>query len=136
MRADGDSESPREDGQRLTRLGRFLRNTSIDELPQLFNVLRGEMSLVGPRPQLLCYLPRYKFNQIQRHQVIGGITGYSQVLGRNEISSQLRYRHDLIYCSKRNLFFDTLLLFQTFSKIITGQGISSSNSKTYLEFEP
>ncbi|MCH2112199.1 MAG: sugar transferase [Planctomycetes bacterium] len=134
MRSEGDSESPREDAQRLTRLGRFLRNTSIDELPQLFNVLKGDMSLVGPRPHLVSYLPRYCKEQISRHGTMMGVTGRAQISGRNLLSSSERYQLDLGYGSTRSLPEDFLILLATFPKIGVANNADGSATTTYHEF--
>jgi sugar transferase EpsL len=111
-------------GQRLTRLGRFLRTTSLDELPQLWNVLRGEMSLVGPRPLLMEYLDRYTPEQARRHDVPPGITGWSQVNGRNAISWEERFRLDVWYVDHWSLWLDLRILALTVVKIVRREGVN------------
>ncbi|MDP6942401.1 MAG: sugar transferase [Planctomycetota bacterium] len=134
MRTDGDSESPREDGQRLTRLGRFLRNTSIDELPQLFNVLKGEMSLVGPRPQLMTYLPRCTQAERQRHSGLLGITGLAQVEGRNLHTWGERFALDIYFFQTRTLASDFIILYKTGLVVFFGKGVRAPGHDTNQEF--
>ena len=133
MRSKGDSESPREDGLRLTRLGRFLRTTSIDELPQLFNVLKGDMSLVGPRPHLVSYLPRYEGQQIQRHSTMPGVTGPAQIQGRNHISPSEQYSLDLEYCGSSSGKRDWSIFFSTITVVLMCRSISRPQSESYEE---
>lgn len=122
------------DEKRLTGLGKFLRVTSIDELPELFNVLRGEMSLVGPRPLLTQYLERYSPEQIRRHDVLPGITGWAQVNGRNAITWQVKFEHDIWYVDHWSLWLDIKILAMTFWKAITREGISQEGYATAEEF--
>ncbi len=129
--ADG---KPLPDAQRLTRLGRWLRATSIDELPECFNVLRGEMSLVGPRPLLVQYLDRYTPEQMRRHDVLPGITGWAQVNGRNAISWEDKFRLDVWYVDHWSLWLDIKILALTFWKIIKREGINQPGQVTAAEF--
>jgi lipopolysaccharide/colanic/teichoic acid biosynthesis glycosyltransferase len=109
------------DAERLTRLGRFLRHWSLDELPELFNVLRGQMSLIGPRPLLVEYLPRYTPEQARRHNVRPGITGLAQIMGRNAIPFSLRLAYDVYYVDHQSLRLDLRILLLTFFKVGTGR---------------
>ena len=111
------------DGQRLTRLGRLLRATSLDELPELVNVLRGEMSLVGPRPLLLSYLDRYTPEQARRHQVLPGITGWAQVNGRNALEWEKRLAMDAWYADHCSFWLDARILVMTLLKVISREGV-------------
>ena len=129
--ADG---SPLPDEQRLTRLGRFLRASSLDELPELFNVLRGEMSLVGPRPLLMQYLERYSPEQSRRHDVLPGITGWVQVNGRNALTWEDKFRLDVWYVDHWSFWLDLKILFLTFSKVFKREGISQPGHATMEEF--
>ncbi len=122
------------DEQRLTRLGRFLRGTSLDELPELFNVLRGEMSLVGPRPLLVQYLERYSPEQARRHDVLPGITGWAQINGRNVLSWEDKFRLDVWYVDHWSLWLDIKILALTFWKVIKREGISQPGHATAEEF--
>jgi lipopolysaccharide/colanic/teichoic acid biosynthesis glycosyltransferase len=122
------------DEQRLTRLGRFLRSTSLDELPELFLVLRGEMSLVGPRPLLMQYLPRYSREQARRHEVLPGITGWAQVNGRNALTWQDKFRLDVWYVDHWSLGLDVRILLLTIWKAISREGISQPGHATAEEF--
>ncbi len=122
------------DEQRLTRLGRFLRATSLDELPELFHVLRGEMSLVGPRPLLMQYLPRYSPEQARRHDVLPGITGWAQVNGRNALTWQDKFRLDVWYVDHWSLGLDLRILLLTLWKVIRREGISQPGHATAPEF--
>ena len=122
------------DGQRLTRLGRLLRATSLDELPELVNVLRGEMSLVGPRPLRLEYLDRYTPEQMRRHQVKPGITGWAQVNGRNGIGWEQKFALDLWYVDHRSFVLDLYIIALTFWKTLRREGISQPGQATALEF--
>jgi lipopolysaccharide/colanic/teichoic acid biosynthesis glycosyltransferase len=112
------------DALRLTRFGRFLRNTSLDELPTLWNVLHGDMSLVGPRPLLPEYLPLYNPEQARRMEVRPGITGWAQVNGRDEIPIAQKVKLDTEYLERKSLWFDFYILWITFLKVICGDGIS------------
>jgi lipopolysaccharide/colanic/teichoic acid biosynthesis glycosyltransferase len=127
-------EPPRPDAERLTRLGRLLRATSIDEIPQLFNVLRGEMSLVGPRPLLVEYLPLYTPEQARRHDVLPGMTGWAQVNGRNALSHEERFALDVWYVDHWSLALDLEILGLTFLKLFARRGISSQGHATMPKF--
>jgi lipopolysaccharide/colanic/teichoic acid biosynthesis glycosyltransferase len=113
------------DSERLSPLGRYLRLSSLDELPELFNVLKGEMSLVGPRPLLMEYLPRYTQPQARRHEVRPGITGWAQVNGRQNIRFSKRLEYDTWYVDNVNLRLDVKILYYTFLRVITGEGVVS-----------
>ena len=122
------------DAERLTRLGRFLRSTSLDELPELLNVLRGEMSLVGPRPLLLQYLDRYTPEQARRHDVLPGMTGWAQINGRNMLTWEEKFRLDIWYVDHWSLWLDLKILLQTFWKVLRREGISQSGQVSSEEF--
>jgi len=122
------------DEQRLTRFGRFLRATSLDELPELFNVLRGEMSLVGPRPLLMQYLERYTPEQARRHEVYPGITGWAQIHGRNALSWEDKFRLDVWYVDHWSLALDVRILLITLWKVLRREGISQPGHATAEEF--
>lgn len=122
------------DAQRLTSFGRFLRATSLDELPELWNVLRGEMSLVGPRPLLMEYLPLYSPEQARRHDVRPGITGWAQVNGRNALSWEERFKLDIWYVDHRSLWLDLRILWLTVRKVIVREGISAQGEATMPRF--
>lgn len=123
------------DDRRLTSFGAFLRNTSIDELPELFNVIRGEMSLVGPRPLLMEYLPLYNPEQARRHEVRPGITGWAQVNGRNAISWDDKFKLDVWYVDNRSLFIDIKILWLTIVKVFRQEGISQETHATSEKFK-
>jgi lipopolysaccharide/colanic/teichoic acid biosynthesis glycosyltransferase len=122
------------DAQRLTRLGRFLRSASLDELPELLNVLRGEMSLVGPRPLLMQYLERYSPEQARRHHALPGITGWAQINGRNALSWEDKFALDVWYVDHWSLGFDVKILALTFWKALRREGISQPGHATAEEF--
>jgi lipopolysaccharide/colanic/teichoic acid biosynthesis glycosyltransferase len=122
------------DEQRLTSLGRFLRATSLDELPELFNVLRGEMSLVGPRPLLIQYLDRYSPEQARRHDVLPGITGWAQINGRNALTWEDKFRLDVWYVDNWSLWLDIKILALTLWKVVKREGISQPGHATAEEF--
>jgi len=122
------------DEQRLTCLGRFLRSTSLDELPELINVLRGEMSLVGPRPLLMQYLERYSPEQARRHDVLPGISGWAQINGRNAITWEDKFRLDVWYVDHWSLGLDLRILLRTLWKVIKREGISQPGHATMEEF--
>lgn len=122
------------DAERITRLGALLRRTSLDELPELWNVIRGEMGLVGPRPLLMEYLNRYSPEQMRRHEVRPGITGWAQINGRNAISWQERLELDLWYVDHRSLWLDAKILFGTLSYLWTRRGISHGEHATMPQF--
>jgi sugar transferase EpsL len=128
------SGSPLEDGQRLGRYGRFLRSTSLDELPELWNVLKGDMSLVGPRPLLMEYLPLYSQRQARRHEVRPGITGWAQVNGRNALSWEDKFELDVWYVDNQSLLLDLKILLKTLSRVLFRQGISSEGHVTMPPF--
>lgn len=122
------------DRERLTPFGQFLRRISLDELPELFNVLRGEMSLVGPRPLLMQYLDRYTPEQARRHEVKPGITGWAQINGRNAITWEEKFAYDVWYVDHCSLLFDLRILFLTLSKVLKREGISQVGEATMSEF--
>ncbi len=135
MREARESESgPEHDAARVTRLGRFLRATSLDELPTLINVLRGDMSLVGPRPLLMRYLPRYSPAQARRHEVKPGVTGWAQVNGRNAISWDQKFALDVWYVDHRALMLDLKIIFKTIETVLRRSGVSADNHVTMPEF--
>ena len=122
------------DKQRLTRVGRFIRSTSIDELPQLINVLKGDMSLVGPRPLAVIYLPYYNEDEKHRHDVRPGITGWAQVNGRNAISWTKKFELDVWYVDHCSFLLDLKIIFLTIKKVFVREGISSDTSVTMEAF--
>ena len=122
------------DAERLTGFGRFLRSTSLDELPELFNVLKGEMSLVGPRPLLMAYLPLYTPEQARRHEVRPGITGWAQVNGRNAISWEEKFRFDVWYVDNQSFWLDLKILLLTVKKVVVRDGISAVGEATAPRF--
>jgi lipopolysaccharide/colanic/teichoic acid biosynthesis glycosyltransferase len=122
------------DAVRLTAFGRWLRATSLDELPELWNVLKGDMSLVGPRPLLMEYLPLYSPEQARRHEVRPGITGWAQVNGRNAISWESKFKLDVWYVDNRTLWLDTKVLWQTVKKVVVRDGISAEGEATMPRF--
>lgn len=122
------------DAERLTRFGRFLRSTSLDELPEFFNVLKGDMNLVGPRPLLMQYLDRYTPEQARRHEVRPGITGWAQVNGRNAITWEDKFRLDVWYVDHWSLWLDIQIIFLTVWKVFKREGISQPGHATAEEF--
>ncbi len=122
------------DEQRLTRLGRFLRSTSLDELPELWNVLKGDMSLVGPRPLLMEYLDRYTPEQARRHEVKPGITGWAQVNGRNALSWEEKFKLDVWYVDNQSFWLDMKILFLTICHLIKREGINQPGHVTMEKF--
>lgn len=122
------------DEHRLTAFGRFLRSTSLDELPELWNILKGDMSIVGPRPLLVQYLPRYNERQKRRHDVMPGLTGYAQANGRNALTWEEKFEMDVYYTEHISFTFDVKIVFQTIKSVIRRQGISSATSATMEEF--
>ena len=132
LHADNDSVAT--DHLRLTKLGQFLRSTSLDELPELWNVLKGDMSLVGPRPLLMEYLPLYTEQQKKRHLVRPGITGWAQINGRNTLSWEERFALDVWYVENRTLWLDIKILFLTLFKVIKREGISQQGHVTMSKF--
>lgn len=123
------------DADRLTKVGRFVRSTSLDELPQLINVLKGDMALIGPRPLLVQYLPLYDKEQARRHEVRPGITGWAQVNGRNAISWQRKFELDVWYVDHCSFLLDLKIVFMTIKKVFKREGISSDTSATMEFFE-
>ena len=123
------------DGVRLTKAGRFVRSTSLDEIPQLINVLKGDMSLIGPRPLLLKYLPLYNAEQARRHEVRPGITGWAQVNGRNAISWEEKFKLDVWYVDHVSFLLDIKILLKTVYNVIKRKGISSETSATMEAFK-
>jgi lipopolysaccharide/colanic/teichoic acid biosynthesis glycosyltransferase len=123
------------DADRLTAFGRWLRSTSLDELPELLNVLKGEMSLVGPRPLLVQYLERYTPEQARRHEVPPGVTGWAQVNGRNTLSWEQKFSLDLWYVENRSLLLDLKIIFLTVKKVLVREGISAQGDATMPEFQ-
>ncbi len=122
------------DAERLTTIGKIVRRTSLDEIPQLFNVLAGDMSLIGPRPLLVSYLPRYNDFQRRRHEVRPGITGWAQVNGRNAISWPQKFAYDVWYVDNLSFALDLRILWLTVQKVLKSEGISSANSATMETF--
>jgi sugar transferase EpsL len=122
------------DSQRLTAFGRFLRSTSLDELPELINVLKSDMSLVGPRPLLMEYLPLYNLKQARRHEVKPGITGWAQVNGRNAISWEEKFNLDVWYVDNQSFLLDMKIVWMTIIKIIKREGISQEGHATMEKF--
>lgn len=122
------------DEQRLTRFGSFLRSTSLDELPELFNILKGDMSIVGPRPLLVRYLPRYNEKQMHRHDVRPGLTGFAQANGRNAISWEEKFDMDVYYTEHISFLFDLKVILQTVKAVLCRDGINSDTCATMEEF--
>lgn len=122
------------DSKRLTPIGKFIRKTSLDELPQLLNVLKGDMSLIGPRPLLPEYLPLYNNKQQKRHDVKPGITGWAQVNGRNAISWQKKFEYDIWYVENLSFFLDLKIIFKTILKVIKSEGINNKGEATTTRF--
>lgn len=122
------------DEQRMTPFGRFLRRTSLDELPGIINVLKGDMSLVGPRPLLVAYLGRYSTRQARRHEVKPGITGWAQVNGRNAVTWEEKFEMDVWYVDNRSLALDFQILFMTVMKVLKKDGVSAAGHETMPEF--
>ena len=135
MRDDVDSfGNLLSDEQRLTRFGRFLRASSLDELPALWNVVKGEMSLVGPRPLLLEYLPLYSPDQARRHEALPGITGWAQINGRNSLSWEEKFKLDIWYVDNRSIWLDVKILWLTIRKVLMRDGISAAGEATMPRF--
>ena len=122
------------DADRITRFGQFIRRTSIDELPEFYNVLRGDMSLVGPRPLLMQYLQRYSPEQARRQDVLPGVTGWAQINGRNAISWDDKFKYDLWYIDHWTFWLDIKIIFLTIWKVLKGDGISQPGRATMDEF--
>jgi len=131
----GQDGRPLPDAQRLSPIGRFLRAFSIDELPECLNVINGEMSLVGPRPRLVQYLDRYTPEQMRRHDVLPGITGWAQINGRNALTWEEKFRLDVWYVDHRSFWLDIEILVLTFWKALRREGISQPGEATAKEFE-
>ena len=127
-------EGPGSDAERLTRFGRLLRASSLDELPELWNVLKGEMSLVGPRPLPVRYLGRYTAEQNRRHEVLPGITGWAQVNGRNALDWETKFRYDVEYVNRRSPWLDLRILAMTAWQVVVPRGISHEGEATMGEF--
>jgi lipopolysaccharide/colanic/teichoic acid biosynthesis glycosyltransferase len=126
--------NPLPDEERLTKIGKFVRSASLDELLQLVNVIKGDMSLIGPRPLLMRYLPKYSSEQARRHEVKPGITGWAQVNGRNAISWEQKFKYDVEYVDNQSLTLDLKILWLTFLSVIQRKGISSDGHATMEEF--
>jgi len=122
------------DEQRLTGFGKWMRRFSLDELPQLFNVIKGDLSLVGPRPLLVEYLERYSKEQARRHEVKPGITGWAQICGRNTVTWEERFKMDVWYVDNWSVWLDFKIMWHTLLKVALGEGISASNSATMPRF--
>lgn len=123
------------DAERLTRFGRFLRASSLDELPELVNVLKGDMSLVGPRPLPVRYLPRYTPEQNRRHEVRPGLTGWAQVNGRNALDWATKFQYDVEYVARKSLLFDVRILLQTLGQLVVPRHVSHAGEATMSEFQ-
>jgi sugar transferase EpsL len=134
-RSKDKSENFLPDEQRLTKFGVFLRRSSMDELPELLNVIKGDMSLVGPRPLLMEYLPRYSEEQARRHEVKPGITGWAQVNGRNAISWEDKFKLDVWYVDNRSFWLDLKILWLTLVKVVKREGINQEGRATMEEFK-
>ena len=132
--ACGDDGRLLPDSERLTKFGQWLRSTSLDELPELWNVLKGEMSLVGPRPLLIEYLPLYNSEQARRHEVRPGVTGWAQVNGRNAISWEEKFELDVWYVNNRSLWLDIKILSLTIKKVLVRDGIIADGEATMRKF--
>lgn len=124
------------DSKRLTRFGRFLRSSSLDELPELINVFKGEMSIVGPRPLLMQYLERYSPEQARRHEVRPGITGWAQINGRNTLSWEEKFKLDVWYVDNQSFWLDLKIIVLTIVKVFRREGISADGEATMKEFYP
>lgn len=122
------------DGERLTPFGRLLRSTSLDELPELWNVLRGDMSIVGPRPLLMEYLPLYNAEQARRHEVRPGVTGWAQVNGRNALSWEEKFALDVWYVENHSIVLDAKIIWMTARKVLAREGISAAGEATMSKF--
>ena len=134
MREPSNDDKLQSDAERLTKFGRFLRETSLDELPELLNVIKGDMSLVGPRPLLLVYLDRYNAEQARRHDVLPGMTGWAQINGRNAISWDEKFKLDVWYVDHWSLWLDVKILWTTIWKVVTREGINQPGEATMQEF--
>lgn len=132
--AKDDEGRPLPDSERMTSFGSFLRSSSLDELPELWNVLKGEMSLVGPRPLLMEYLPLYTPEQYRRHDVRPGITGWAQINGRNSLSWEDKFKLDTWYVDNRTMILDIKIIFLTLKKVVVKEGISADGEATMSKF--
>ena len=132
--ARGPDDSLLADAQRLTSFGKFLRSSSLDELPELWNVLKGDMCLVGPRPLLMEYLPLYSLEQARRHEVRPGITGWAQVNGRNALSWDEKFRLDVWYVDNQSFWLDIKILWMTVQKVLVREGVSAVGEATMPKF--
>lgn len=135
LNAYDESGEPLPNAQRLTKFGKLLRSTSLDELPELWNVLRGDMSLVGPRPLLMEYLPLYNEEQKKRHDVRPGVTGWAQVNGRNAISWEEKFKYDLWYVNNQSVWLDLKILLATIKKVFQRDGISHGSDVAMPRFK-
>jgi lipopolysaccharide/colanic/teichoic acid biosynthesis glycosyltransferase len=126
--------NPLPDSERMTSFGSFLRSSSLDELPELWNVLKGDMSLVGPRPLLMEYLPLYSVEQYRRHEVRPGVTGWAQINGRNALSWDEKFKLDVWYVNNRSLWLDLKIILQTIKKVVARDGISAEGEVTMTKF--
>lgn len=126
---------PLSDMERMTKMGRIIRACSIDELPQLLNILKGEMSFIGPRPLLVQYLPLYTKEQMRRHDVLPGISGWAQVNGRNEISWEQKFERDVWYVDHVSFGLDAKILWMTICNVLRRQGINAGSQNTMADFE-
>lgn len=129
-----DEGNPLPNEQRHTKFGNFLRSTSLDELPELWNVLKGDMSLVGPRPLLMDYLPLYNEEQARRHNVRPGVTGWAQVNGRNAISWEEKFKLDTWYVDNQSLLLDLKIILMTLKKVVVKEGVNASDTVTMTRF--
>jgi lipopolysaccharide/colanic/teichoic acid biosynthesis glycosyltransferase len=132
--ARGDDGRLLPDSERMTSFGKFLRSSSLDELPEFWNVLKGDMSLVGPRPLLMEYIPLYSAEQFRRHEVRPGITGWAQVNGRNALSWQEKFKLDVWYVDNRSMWLDLKILWMTLRKVVLREGISAAGDATMPRF--
>ncbi|HBT75286.1 TPA: lipid carrier--UDP-N-acetylgalactosaminyltransferase [Candidatus Wolfebacteria bacterium] len=138
MNTNSENSGPKfteKNDNRITKFGKFLRDTRIDELPQIINVLKGEMSFIGPRPLLIEYLPLYNNEQKRRHNVLPGITGWAQVNGRNAISWEQKFKYDVWYVDHQSFLLDMQILWMTFLKVLHRSDINSKNSATMEKFK-
>lgn len=134
MKNNSSDEGSEDDALRLTRFGKLLRRSSLDELPELWNVIRGDMSVVGPRPLLMEYLPLYSTNQARRHEILPGITGWAQINGRNNLSWEEKFELDIWYVENRSILLDLRILFRTVFKVLASRDINHSGHATSKKF--
>lgn len=134
LNATDENDDLLPDSKRMTPFGHFLRNSSLDELPELLNVLKGDMSLVGPRPLLMEYLPLYSLEQIRRHDVRPGITGWAQVNGRNGIPWEEKFKYDVWYVENHSVWLDAKILWISITKVVAREGISANGEATMPKF--